>query len=794
MKFSEKWLRDLIDPGLAHDDLMYELTMAGLEVESVEPVSGAFEGVVVARVVSSDKHPDADKLSVCQVDDGHAVHQVVCGAPNVRAGLVTAYARIGAVLPGDFKIKKAKLRGVESSGMLCSAAELGVSTDADGIIELPEDLPTGQTLVEALSLADVSVDLNLTPNRGDCLSMRGLAREVGVLSGKPVNATGGVVIPASIDTTFPVELADPQGCPRYVGRVVEGVDISRPSPLWMTEALRRSGLRSISAIVDITNFVMLELGQPMHAFDLGRLNERIVVRRADEGEQLTLLDGTDVQLDADTLLITDTAGPIAIAGVMGGERSGIQADTRDVFLESAFFAPLPISGTARRYGLHTDASHRYERGVDYELQTLAIERATELMLQIVGGSAGPVVETVSTENLPEPVQVRLRQRRLNELLGVDIEPEVVDHLFERLHFKLVNRMQDAHEGVIWTIEVPSHRFDVSIEADLVEEVCRIHGYNNIESRMPLTHLELRKVVLERSTEAQLKAQLAGLGYQEVITYSFVDPRQVDLYDPTAQPMTLANPMSSEQSVMRTNLLPGLMSALQTNVARQQSRVRLFELGLCFVPGEKLEQVQMLGGLIWGDRLTSTWHSRSELVDFYDIKGDLEHLLNWAGVKDVEYVKVKDEIMHPGQSAEIRLGDRKVGRIGRLHPEIEKKLDLPHPGYFFEIAGDTILVRPRRLHTQISKYPSVRRDLALVINEAVSAFDIEKTVREACGAVLIDFTLFDVYRGKGIDSKEKSVAVGLTLQDPSATLTDAEIAKHVNHALQALQQRFDARLR
>jgi len=794
MKFSEAWLREWVDPPVGRDELLEQLTMAGLEVEAFEPVAADFSDVVVGEVVAVSRHPDADKLSVCEVNDGTEHHQVVCGAPNVRPGLKSPFARVGAVLPGNFKIKKAKLRGVESRGMLCSAAELGLGDDHDGILELAGGLSAGTDLRAALALDDVTVELNLTPNRGDCLSMRGLAREVGVLNNVAVHAAAAPPVPAAVDDTFAVSLEDPEGCPRYLGRVIRGIDISAASPLWLTEKLRRSGLRSIDPVVDVTNFVMLELGQPMHAFDLSRLADGIVVRLARPGEKLELLDGQEVALDSDTLLITDAAGPVAMAGVMGGERSGVQADTRDVFLECAFFSPLAIAGTARRYGLHTDASHRYERGVDFELQQQAVERATQLLLDIVGGSAGPVIEAVAPEHLPVRPQVQLREQRLHALLGVTIDTAEVDDALNRLDFALVDRTRSDVEGVTWTIEAPSHRFDIEREADLVEEVCRIYGYNRVPARRPFTDLELAEVPLTRSSETALKVQLAALGFQEAVTFSFVDPRLQDLLDPGVEPLQLSNPMSSEQSAMRTTLLPGLVETLRVNLTRQQERVRLFETGLCFLPGDTLRQELRVGAVCCGSRVPPNWAQPAQAVDFFDAKGVVERLFDWTGQRGVSFVPATDRVLHPGQSAEIRLAGEAVGRVGRLHPEIESTLEITKPVYIFEIDGEILLSKGLPSHRGVSRYPSVRRDLALLVARDVPAADVEATVREVLGDVLADFTLFDVYQGKGIDSNEKSLAVGLTLQDASATLTEDRIARYTQDVLAALERAVGARLR
>ena len=787
MKFSEAWLREWVDPGLERDDLLQQLTMAGLEVDGVDPVAGEFSGVVVGEVVSVDAHPDADKLRVCQVSNGSDTVQVVCGAPNVHAGMKTAFAQVGAVLPGNFKIKKAKLRGVESHGMLCSAKELEYGDDADGIMDLSVGA-VGEDLTVALNTNDVIVDLDLTPNRGDCLSLKGIAREVGVLNNAQVTYPSISAVASTVDDTFPVSISHGEGCPRYLGRVIKGIDLSRPTPEWMQDRLRRCGLRSIDPVVDITNYVLIELGQPMHAFDLNQLNEQINVRLANAGEKLTLLDGQEVELDAETMLITDGNGPVAIAGVMGGERSGVQADTKDVFLECAFFAPLAVAGTARRYGLHTDASHRYERGVDYGLQFDAIERATSLLLDIVGGEPGPVVETLVEETLPKPNEVTLRHARLHELLGVEIDANQVDEALARLGLEVVAKADDA-----WTVRSPTHRFDIAIEADLVEEVCRVYGYNNIPFKSPTTSLELRSVELEASPEAELKRFMASLGLQEVITYTFVDPAMQDLMDPTREPVALANPMSSEQSVMRTNMLPGLVDALQNNQARQQDRIRLFELGLVFQPADgALDQPQRLGGLIWGRRQEEAWHSDGEKVDFFDLKGLVDALFSWAGL-EVSYEASEESVLHPGQRANVVVDGEVVGYLGRLHPEIESRLDL-EGAYVFELDGACVQARSRRSFAGVSRFPSVRRDIAVLVPSNVSAADIENSARSAAGELLVEFRLFDVYAGKGIDSNEKSVAIGLTFQSQTATLTDDEVNESATAVLSALTEAHGARQR
>ncbi len=809
MKFSEHWLREWVNPDLSTEALVEQLTMAGLEVDGLEPAAGKFTNVVVGQVVEAEQHPDADKLRVCTVEDGEASYHVVCGAPNARAGIRVAFARVGAKLPGGLKIRKAKLRGVESFGMLCSAQELGLGDDHDGIVELPESCVVGADLRTALALDDTCIDIDLTPNRGDCLSLRGVAREVGLLNNAEVTEPAIQAVAATCDDSFPVKLTDPAGCPRYLGRVIKGIDTSAATPLWMVEKLRRSGIRSIDPTVDITNYVLLEIGQPMHAFDLDVLNGGIDVRMAREGERLTLLDGRDVALDTDTLLITDDSGPVALAGVMGGERSGINAKTKDVFLECAYFAPLALAGTARRYGLHTDASQRYERGVDFELQEAAVERATQLLLEICGGAAGPTVVTEDRAALPERSEVSVSHSRLEQLLGVSIAQAEVDRAFEQLKFPVLLREElavtnvNAQQDIRWTIQAPSHRFDIEREADLVEEVCRVYGYNNIPARQPTTELALGSVSLAHTSERRLRELLSDMGYLETVTYSFVDPGLQDLLDPGAPTMTLENPMSSELSTMRTTLLPGLLEALQKNAARQAQRLRLFEVGLCFCPQKSggLQQDLTLGGLLWGNREPENWSAKTTSVDFFDAKGDVERLLESLGVNRVgetrvRFVAATHPVFHPGQYAELVdiESDVVIGRVGRLHPEVEERMDASSAVYAFEFKADALLRHATPRFAPVSKYPSVRRDLALLVARDVPAGRIEAVCREVLQENLVDFTLFDVYVGKGIDSNDKSLAVGLTLQARSATLTDTEIGGLVQAVIDALAKEVGARLR
>jgi phenylalanyl-tRNA synthetase beta chain len=792
MKFSEAWLREWANPAVDGHGLIERLTMAGIKVESIQPAAESFDGVVVADVKAVQPHPDAGHLTVCSVWDGVATRQVVCGAPNVRAGMRSAYATVGARLPGAKQIDAAKLRGVESFGMLCSAAELGLGDDASGIMDLALDALAGASLRTALVLDDSIIELDLTPNRGDCLSIRGVAREVGVLFETAVSSPDCKPVDPTIDDVFAVRLDDGAGCPCYLGRVIRGIDPTAATPIWMTERLRRGDLRCIDPVVDVTNYVMLELGQPMHAFDLARLQQQIVVRKAHDGEVLTLLDGQQVKLDPDTLLITDASGPVAIAGVMGGDRSGIQPDTRDVFLECAFFSPLAVAGTARRYGLQTDASQRFERGVDRRLQASAMERATALLLAIVGGRPGPVVETISSANLPPPRTIVLRNERLHLYVGDTTDADEVTGIFQRLGF--APEPGRAGNDHIWSVTVPSHRFDVEREVDLIEEVCRIRGYHVIPARMPTARLELGHAPLIVTPRDKLRQLLADLGYQEAVTYSFIDPLFADLLTPGTTPVTLTNPMSADLSVMRVSLLPGLLKTLIANTSRQQSRVRLFEVGNCFQPGDELRQPLLIGGVVTGTRLPESWAAPAADVDFFDVKGDVERVLEISGHDAVTYQRADDPILHPGQSATLWAGSTYLGRLGRLHPELEHRLDLKGAVFVFELAAYAVLARRAPAHQSLSRYPSVRRDLSLELAAEVPAAAVRACVERALGAILADFRLFDVYQGEGIDSAKKSIAVGLTLQDHSRTLTDVDINALMDTAVSALETDLGARRR
>ncbi|AXP04138.1 phenylalanine--tRNA ligase subunit beta [Pseudomonas fluorescens] len=791
MKFSEQWLRGWVSPQVSRDELVARLSMAGLEVDSVTPAAGEFSGVVVGEVLGTEQHPDADKLRVCQVSNGAETFQVVCGAPNVRPGLKIPFAMIGAELPGDFKIKKAKLRGVESNGMLCSQAELQIGEGNDGLMELPADAPVGQDIREYLGLDDASIEVDLTPNRGDCLSLAGLAREVGALYAAPVTRPVVASVPAVHDEVRSVEVLAPAACPRYLGRVIRNVDLSKPTPLWMVERLRRADVRSIDAAVDITNYVMLELGQPLHAFDLAEINGGIRVRMAEEGEKLVLLDGQEVTLRSDTLVIADHARALAIAGVMGGEHSGVSATTRDVFLESAFFDQIAVAGKARSYGLHTDASHRYERGVDWQLAREAMERATGLLLEITGGEAGPIIETVSEQHLPKIAPVTLRAQRITQMLGMEMAPAEVERLLSALGLNI-----SADGAGQWRVEVPSHRFDISLEVDLIEELARLYGYNRLPVRYPQARLAPQAKTEARSNLPELRRLLVARGYQEAITYSFIDPRQFELFSPGVEPLLLANPISNDMAAMRSSLWPGLVKSLQHNLNRQQDRVRLFESGLRFVGQlEGLKQEPMLAGVVCGSRLPEGWAQGRDVVDFFDVKADVEAVLGFAGALDAfTFVPGKHPALHPGQTARIEREGREVGYVGAIHPELSKTLGLDRPVFVFELVLAEVAQGKMPKFQELSRFPEVRRDLALLADRDVASSAVLDVIRENAGEWLTDLRLFDVYQGKGIDPHRKSLAVGLTWQHPSRTLNDDEVNTATQNILTSLETRLNATLR
>ncbi|HFQ4953692.1 TPA: phenylalanine--tRNA ligase subunit beta [Vibrio vulnificus] len=794
MKFSESWLREWVNPAVTTDELTHQITMAGLEVDDVLPVAGTFNGVKVGHVVECGQHPDADKLRVTKVDVGEeALLDIVCGAANCRQGLKVAVATVGAVLPGDFKIKKAKLRGQPSHGMLCSFTELGIDVESDGIMELAIDAPIGMDFRDFLALNDVTVDVDLTSNRADCFSIRGMAREVGVLNRADVTEPSVAPVAPSIDDTVAIEVKAPAACPRYLGRVVKNVNVQAKTPLWMQEKLRRCGIHSIDPVVDITNFVLLEQGQPMHAFDLAKIDGGIVVRLAEQGEKITLLDGSEAELNADTLVVADHNKALAIAGIFGGEESGVTSETKDVLLECAFFAPDHIRGRARSYGLHTDSSMRFERGVDYALQVNAMERATALLVEICGGEVAPVVAVESEAELPKPNKVALRRTKLDNLLGHHIADSDVVEILERLGMTV----ETTAEG--WVAVAPTWRFDIAIEQDLVEEVGRIYGYDNIPNQNPAAALKMHDHQEANIPLKRVRDLLVDRGYHEAITYSFVEPEQQKLVVPGVDALILPNPISAEMSAMRLGLIQGLLNTVVHNQKRQQPRVRLFEYGLRFIPCETAEngmrQEPMLAGVIAGTRSEEHWNIDTNTVDFFDLKGDVEAILELsANDKAYSFVAAKHPALHPGQSSAIVVDGKEIGVIGTIHPELERKFGLNGRTIVFEIEWSAINRKVIPEAVALSKFPANRRDIAVVVDEAVASGDIVNACLEVGGEFLKAAKLFDVYVGKGVEEGKKSLAIALTLQSNERTLEDADIAGAVDAIVAHVSEKFGASLR
>ena len=804
MKFSENWLRELVDIPLDRDALVHRLTMAGLEVESVEVLGAGLDGVVVGEIVACEPHPDADKLRVCTVAAGGEALTIVCGAPNARLGLKAPLATVGSTMPNGAEIRKAALRGVESSGMLCSAGELGIDADASGLMELAADAPVGAALSQYLGLPDASIEIKLTPNRPDCLSVSGIARDVAALLGSAqrLPAIVRVEVGSRAERGISVEVAT--DCPHYIGRVIEGIDAAAPSPFWLAERLRRSGVRPISAIVDVTNYVMLELGQPLHAFDNDTLSGSVRVRRARAGEKLALLDGSEVTLDPEFLVIADDSRALALAGVMGGQASRVTDATRSVFLESAHFAPAAIMGRARKLGLHTDASHRFERGVDPALPRAALERATALLLAIAGGKAGPFVEAIRTDALPQRAPIALRRTRLARLLDLQIADGEVERILDALGL----RVERTAEG--WRALPPSWRFDLAIEEDLIEEVVRVHGYERVPTRAPRGDLRAPVLVEARLPIGRLRAQLVARDYAEAVCYAFVAGDLLARWKLDIGAIALANPLSADLGFMRTSLLPGLVAALATNRRRQQERVRLFEVGNVFSKGGVVgenpadhdptttvapTETMRIGGVACGGAFAEQWSETRRVVDFFDIKGDVESLFaltNRAG--EFSSVATAPPWLHPGQAAELRRGERRIGWLGALHPDLLKALDIEYDVFVFELDVEAISARALPGAEPLSRYPSVRRDLSFELPEDVAYAQVEAAIRDAVGETLSDIVLFDRYAGKNLGTGIKSLAMGLILQDRYRTLTDQDADRCVALAVAALEADCKARLR
>jgi phenylalanyl-tRNA synthetase beta chain len=790
MKFSENWLRQHVPIEATRDELAATLTAIGLEVEDMTVLGESLDGVVVAQIVSAEKHPEADRLQVCQVDTGNGLVQIVCGAPNARPGLKAPLATVGANLPGGIAIKAAKLRGVESSGMLCSAKELGVDPDASGLLELPSDAPVGAKLAGYLGLPDATIELKLTPNRADCFSVRGIAFDVAAAKGSQVAPFEAVPVAPQNNATLAVELNAGADAPRYVGRVIESLNAAAPTPAWMAERLRRSGIRPISLLVDVTQYVMLELGQPMHAFDRDTLKGPIGVRRARAGEGVKLLDGRDAALDPEFLAITDADRVVALAGVMGGFDTRVTETTKNVFLEAAHFAPSAIIGRGRKLGLHTDAAHRFERGVDPEMPRIAIEYATRLILDAAGGVPGPVVDAAMPEHLPHPQPIALRRARLARVLGL----AVADAEVERILHALGLAVGATAEG--WIVTPPSRRFDLAIEEDLIEEIARIHGYDSIPTTLPAGASRLVSPSEARVDEATARRQVASRDCLEAVNYAFVDADLLATWDATDGAVPLANPLSAELGMMRTMLLPGLVAALARNVARQQSRVRLFELGNVFTAdgGQAPLETPRVAIAVCGAAQGEQWSGKSHPVSFHDLKGDLESLAAVAGA-DLEYrASQQSAWAHPGRSADVYRDGVRLGWIGQLHPRLQRALGLDADVIACELDLAPLLDRAIPKAGALSRYPSVRRDLAFVVAEAVSWAAVSATVRKAAGPSLRDLVLFDRYAGKGVETGFKSLAMGLILQEESRTLNDRDVDAVVASVTAALQQEHGAAIR
>ncbi|HEX5538985.1 MAG TPA: phenylalanine--tRNA ligase subunit beta, partial [Methylophilaceae bacterium] len=782
MQFSENWLRLYVNPFIASEALGHALTMAGLEVEAMQPVAAAFSKVVVAQIVSAEKHPDADRLQVCKVDVGSGGPlQIVCGAPNARAGLKVPCALVGAALPG-FNIKQAKVRGVESFGMLCSAKELGLAEDSSGLLELPADATVGQDIRSFLDLDDTLFTLKLTPNRSDCLSLIGVARDVVALTGAALRLpeVHAVAIDGAQKKTVAVKA--PAACPLYSGRMLTGVDASTATPAWMVRRLERSGLRSISAIVDITNYVLLEMGQPLHAFDADRLRGDIQVRPANPAEKLELLNQQAVTLDEDMLVIADDSGAIALAGIMGGNATAVTDSTANIFLESAFFSPAAIAGKARRLGLSTDSSYRFERGVDYGNTRLALERASALILEICGGKAGPVSEVLAT--LPQRQPVRLRIARLAAVLGIPVNASEVAGLFDRLGFSY------RQAADVFEVTPPSYRFDIRIEEDLIEENARLHGYDKIPATPPLADLQMLAAPGDRLSPAWLRDTLAAQGYQEIVSYSFVDQRwERDLLG-NADPIKLKNPIASNLSVMRSSLWGGLLDTLVYNLNRKQERVRLFEVGATYARlRENYPETVKVAGLAYGDAVPEQWAQAARDTDFFDVKAEVDLL---AGGR-ASYIAAAHPALHPGQSAQVLLDGKAIGWLGKLHPKWQQHYQLPRGVVMFELDVQPLLERRLPQYVEVPKFPPARRDLAVIVDEKIAVQALLDSMRQAKIPLVNEIALFDVYRGKGIPENKKSLAFLVLMQDTQKTLTDTEADEAMSKLLDIMVRQHGAEL-
>jgi phenylalanyl-tRNA synthetase beta chain len=795
VRITYQWLQDFAEVTAAPSELAAQLTLAGLEVESVTPVAAPFFGVVVGEVLECARHPNAEKLSLCRVTtDGSNSLQIICGAGNVLTGLKVAVAQVGAQLPNGVVIKRAKLRGLESEGMLCSARELGLDDEHEGIMELAPALELNTNVRDALRLEDSVLEVNATPNRGDCMSVFGIARDYTAARQRRYLTYQPRPVAARSDAVFPVTL-ESTSCPIFTSRVIRGVSAVARAPEWMRERLRRVGSNSISAVVDVTNYVMLELGHPLHAYDLAKLAGGINVRMAKRDERITLLDGSEHRLDDDFLVIADANGPVGLAGIMGGRHTAISTDTTDVLLEAAHFVPDGVAGRARRLGLFTDAGQRYERGVDPELTVAAIERATELLLQCAGGEPGPVQVTRSAAPTTDAeLWVPLRRERLSRLLGAEVPDAEVQGV---LH-SISDRVVTTAEG--WSVRRPSHRFDIHIEADLIEEVARLRGFDRITEQHALAPQIVGPVPEGRVINERLLTAVADRGYREIISYTFVDPALQRLLFPDTPALALANPLSAEMSEMRVSLWTGLLHACRDNMRRQQKRVRLFELGKKFLldgPAQDspLREVEALAGIVTGARLPEQWGSAHESLDFFDVKSDLIAVLSLAG--DTTQIRFEPEALsclHPGRAARIYRADTPIGWLGELHPQIIRAINFSGSGYLFELEVESAFAANRLEYKEISKFPSLRRDLAVIVDESVPLAVLRENVTVSASGLLRELRVFDVYRGPGVESTRKSIALGLILQDSSRTLTDVDADAVVTQVVARLRDVLSATIR
>ncbi|MFT4582938.1 MAG: phenylalanyl-tRNA synthetase beta chain [Gammaproteobacteria bacterium] len=790
MKVSAHWLSEWVTTSLQHDELAECLTMAGLEVDSVTPAAHPLGNIWVAKVITVAPHPNADRLFYCTIGiGGTEIIEVVCGAPNVRANLVVAYAAPGAKLPDGREIGEAKVRGVVSAGMLCSAAELDLGDDSSGLLELDNDAPIGTLLRDHLELDDVVFDIELTPNRGDCLSIIGVAREVSALTDNAMREINVDSVVATITAEFPIELEQAEACPRYVGRVIRNVDAAAATPRWMTERLRRSGVRCISAVVDITNYVMLELGQPMHGFDLNQLRGGICVRNGRDGESLELLDGQTIELTVNTLVIADRERAVALAGVMGGAQTGVALTSTNIFLESAYFDSTTLAGVARRYRLHTDASHRFERGVDFSGQERAIERASGLILDICGGQAGPLSVAQAPAHIPRREGISFRPSEVSRRIGIDVSLDKARELMRRLGCEV---SESARELIVTP---PNFRFDLQIEADILEEIARLIGYDDIPVTLPRTLMSLTPPTARHERDTLIRQALITQGYFEAITYSFTDLASLTLIEPTRSAKILSNPISSDMTAMRTTIWPGLIRAAKNNLNRQIDDARMFELGLIFDnSGASLQQRHVLAGVAIGGAHPEQWAAASRAIDLYDVKQEITKIFDTLRLPECEWSVGVDAALHPGQSAQISVSGTKIGRLGVLHPGIAREFDLDNAVIVFELELDELPKVETAAYAPISKFPSVRRDISVVLPDDIAAGDVLIAVRLAAGDHLRNLQLFDEYRGQGIDSDKKSLTIGLIFQALSSTLTDEEIEETMKRVQLQLHDDFGGTLR